>query len=176
MVLYVARHGQTLWNAQNKVCGVTDIGLNETGIEQAEELAGIVNNYKIDIIVSSPLKRAVETSKIVAKHNNISFYIEEFLIEQNYGIYEGVDRRNSQFLNNKRNFAYKYPDGESMMQVAYRVYGGIDKIRQEHQKKDILLITHGGVCRIIRTYFKDMTNDEFFNYTLENGRLEKYEL
>lgn len=53
------------------------------------------------------------------------------------------------------------------MQVAYRVYGGIDKIRQEHQKKDILLITHGGVCRIIRTYFKDMTNDEFFNYTLE---------
>ena len=51
MVLYVARHGQTLWNAQNKVCGVTDIGLNETGIEQAEELAGIANNYKIDIIV-----------------------------------------------------------------------------------------------------------------------------
>ena len=33
MVLYVARHGQTLWNAQNKVCGVTDIGLNETGID-----------------------------------------------------------------------------------------------------------------------------------------------
>ncbi|MFR6328505.1 MAG: histidine phosphatase family protein [Eisenbergiella sp.] len=173
MVLYVVSRSN-LWNAQIKY-GVTDIGLNETGIEQAEELANS-EQLQIDIIVSSPLKRAVETSKIVAKHNNISFYIEEFLIEQNYGIYEGVDRRNPQFLNNKRNFAYKYPNGESMMQVAYRVYGGIDKIRQEHQKKDILLITHGGVCRIIRTYFKDMTNDEFFNYTLENGRLEKYEL
>ena len=38
------------------------------------------------------------------------------------------------------------------------------------------IICHGGICRIIRTYFIDMSNDEFFNYTLENGKLEEYEL
>lgn len=80
------------------------------------------------------------------------------------------------FLNNKRNFAYKYPNGESMMQVAYRVYGLIDEIRYKYQKDNILIISHGGVCRIINTYFKDLTNEEFFNYTLKNGALEKYEL
>ena len=37
-------------------------------------------------------------------------------------------------------------------------------------------ISHGGICRIIRTYFIDMSNDEFFSYTLENGKLEEYEL
>lgn len=100
----------------------------------------------------------------------------ELLIEQNYGIYEGVDRKNPQFLNNKRNFAYRYPDGESMMQVAYRIYGIIDKVKKEYQGKNVLLISHEGVCRIIRTYFIDMTNEEFFNYTLENGKLEEYEL
>ena len=175
MKLYVARHGQTVWNAQNKVCGITDVELTEKGIEQAEELASILPE-DIDIIVTSPLRRAVETSKILAGKNNIPICIEELLIEQNYGIYEGVDRKNPQFLNNKRNFAYRYPNGESMMQVAYRVYGIIDKFKKEYQGKNVLLISHGGVCRIIRTYFIDMTNEEFFNYTLKNGKLEEYEL
>ena len=55
MKLYVARHGQTVWNAQNKVCGITDVELTEKGIEQAEELASILPE-DIDIIVTSPLR------------------------------------------------------------------------------------------------------------------------
>lgn len=176
MKLFVARHGQTVWNAQNKVCGITDVELTEKGIEQAKKLAETVQDHNIDIILSSPLKRAVETSKIVADKNNIPLQIEELLIEQDYGIYEGVDRKNESFLANKRNFAYKYPEGESMMQVAYRIYGLIEKLKEQYKDKNILMISHGGVCRIIRTYFQDMTNDEFFNYILENGKLEEYEL
>lgn len=175
-MLYVARHGQTVWNAQNKVCGITDVDLTEKGIEQAKTLAYLVESQNISLILSSPLRRAVDTSKIVANICNIPIEIDQRLIEQNYGIYEGVDRKNEAFLNNKRNFAYKYPNGESMMQVAYRVYGLIDEIRYKYQKDNILIISHGGVCRIINTYFKDMTNEEFFNYTLKNGVLEKYEL
>lgn len=176
MKLFVARHGQTAWNAQNKVCGITDVELTEKGIEQAKELADIVKKHNIDTIISSPLKRAIKTSRIVANKNNITLQIEESLIEQNYGIYEGVDRKNDNFLANKRNFAYRYPNGESMMQVAYRIYGLIDKIKAQYQGKNVLIISHGGVCRIIRTYFIDMSNDEFFSYTLENGKLEEYEL
>ena len=176
MKIFVARHGQTVWNAQNKVCGITNVELTEKGIEQAKKLAETVQNYSIDIILSSPLKRAVETSKIVAAKNNIPMQIEELLIEQDYGIYEGVDRKNESFLANKRNFAYRYPEGESMMQVAYRIYGLIEKLKEQYKGKNILMISHGGVCRIIRTYFCDMTNDEFFNYTLENGKLEEYKL
>ena len=116
MKLYVARHGQTFWNAQNKVCGITDVGLTEKGKDQAEELSSIVQNYNIDVIISSPLKRALETGKIVAEKNNISLQTEELLIEQNYGIYEGADRKTDSFLANKRNFAYKYPEGESVLQ------------------------------------------------------------
>ena len=106
----------------------------------------------------------------------VPLHIEELLIEQNYGIYEGVDRKDTRFLDNKRNFAYKYPGGESMMQMAYRVYGFIERLKKEYPKKNILLISHGGVCRIIRTYFTDMTNDEFFHYTLENAKYEEYEV
>lgn len=176
MKIYVARHGETVWNARNKVCGITDVELTEKGIEQAKTLAHTIQNYPIDIILSSPLKRALETSKIIAKENNLVIQTEHLLIEQNYGIYEGANRKDSRFLANKKNFAYRYPEGESMMQTAYRIYGLLDRIKEEYQGKNVLIISHGGVCRIIRTYFLDMTNEEFFNYTLENGILEKYEL
>ena len=156
--------------------GINGEELYKKGIEQAKKLADIVKKHNIDIILSSPLKRAIETSQIVADKNDITLQVVELLIEQNYGIYEGVDRKNDNFLANKRNFAYKYPNGESMMQVAYRIYGLIDKIKEQYQGKNILIISHGGICRIIRTYFIDMSNDEFFNYTLENGKLEEYEL
>lgn len=174
-MLYVARHGQTTWNSQNKVCGITDVELTEHGKEQAKALAHEVQKISIDIIISSPLKRAIDTSKIVSEICNIPFETDERLIEQNYGIYEGVDRKEEAFLNNKRCFVYKYPDGESMMQVAYRVYGLIDEIKYKYRDKNVLIITHGGVCRIINTYFRDMTNDEFFEFTLQNAKLEKYE-
>lgn len=175
-MLYVARHGQTVWNAQNKVCGITDVDLTEQGIEQAKALALTVKDKNIDLILSSPLKRAVDTSKIVAQICSIPIQTDERLTEQNYGIYEGVDRKHEDFLNNKRNFAYRYPDGESMMQVAYRVYGLIDEIKTRYTNQNILIISHGGVCRIINTYFRDMTNEEFFNYTLKNAELEQYKL
>lgn len=174
-MLYVARHGQTVWNIENKVCGITDVELTEKGKEQAKALASEVGCNDLNLIISSPLKRAVETSKIVSEICNIPFVIDERLIEQNYGIYEGIDRKNEEFLNNKRCFAFKYPNGESMMQVAYRVYGLMDELKCKYRDKNVLIISHGGVCRIINTYFKDMTNDEFFNYTLENAKIEKYE-
>ena len=175
-MLYIARHGQTIWNVQNKVCGITDVELTEKGREQAKALASAVADKNINVIISSPLKRAVETSKIVSEICNIPMETDERLIEQNYGIYEGVDRKNEEFLSNKRNFAYKYPGGESMMQVAYRVYGLLDEINGKYKDKNVLIISHGGVCRIINTYFRDMTNDDFFNYRLGNGELEEYEM
>jgi len=174
-MLYVARHGQTIWNAQNKVCGITDIELTSTGREQAEALAREVQKANIAFVVSSPLKRAVETSNIISAICQIPVETDERLAEQNYGIYEGVDRKDEAFLKNKKCFAYKYPNGESMMQVAYRVYGALDEIKHKHKDKNVLIIGHGGVCRIINTYFCDMTNEEFFDYTAENAMLQSYE-
>ena len=60
------------------------------------------------------------------------------------------------------------------MQVAYRIYGLMDEINK-YSKKNVLIMSHGGVCRIINTYFRDMTNDAFFKYALQNAKLEMYE-
>ena len=176
MTIYVARHGQTEWNAENKICGITDITLTEKGIVQAGELAEQVKEKSVQIIISSPMKRAIATSRIVSEKCHIPMIIDDRLVEQNYGVYEGVNRNDEHFLANKRNFAYRYPNGESMMQVAVRVYTFLDEIKKQYDGQNVLIVSHGGVCRIIKTYFSDMTNEEFFNYTLQNGKLEKYHI
>ncbi len=174
MYIYAARHGETEYNAQNRICGLTDLDLTEHGVKQAEILAEKALAKDIDLIISSPLKRAVATSNIIAEKLKVSVIIDQRLIEQNYGIYEGKDRFDEGFLNNKRNFAYRYPEGESMLQVAHRVYSLIDEISVQYADKNVLLVCHGGVCRIINTYFRDMTNDEFVNYSQVNCGIEEY--
>ena len=176
MRLYVARHGQTQWNAENKVCGRTDQPLTAVGVAQAEALAEKASELGIDLVIASPLQRAYRMGQILADRCGAQLQVDDRLIEQDYGIFEGVDRQNPDFLANKRQFAVRYPGGESMMDLAGRIYPLLAEIREKYPEKTVLLACHGGVCRMIRTYFVPMTNEEYFRYSPENCSLECYEL
>jgi len=176
MKLYAARHGQTQWNMENKVCGRTDQPLTETGHAQAQLLAERAKDLDIDIIISSPMLRARQTAAPTAALHCLPVLVDDRLIEQDYGIYEGISRFDEGFISNKRHFACRYPGGESMMDVAHRVYGLLEEIKEKYAGKNVLLVCHGGVCRVIRTYFEDMTNDEYFHYSEENAAVREYAL
>ena len=176
MILYAARHGETLWNAENRICGITDLPLTEKGLLQAGELAASLENAGIRRIVSSPLIRAQQTSGIISRRCNISVETDERLREQNYGIFEGLDRGTPAFLENKRHFAVRYPGGESMMDVACRVYSLLEELKRMPSADTTLLVCHGGVLRVLRTYFTDMTNEVYFHYSPPNCFAEQYEL
>ena len=176
MRLYVARHGQTAWNAENKICGTTDLPLNELGQAQAKELAEKCGAYDIDLIIASTMLRARQTAAAVAQRWNVPVITDARLVEQNYGIYEGMDRQTPGFLANKRHFAYRYPGGESMLDVGHRIYGLLEDIKRDHNGKNVLLVCHGGVMRLIRSYFEDMTNDEYFHYSEPNASVREFEL
>lgn len=176
MRIILTRHGQTEWNVLNKVCGRTDVELTQKGISQAEILADRLKDHQIDLIISSPMKRAYKTACIVGDKLGQTISTDARLIEQNYGIYEGSDRKNPDFLANKKNFTYRYPGGESMMDVAVRTYSLLNELRDKFPDKNVLIVCHGGAARVINTYFRDMTNDEFFNYTLDNCDIEEYEI
>lgn len=176
MKVYAARHGQTQWNLEDKVCGRTDLPLTELGLEQAQLLAQRTKELKLDVILSSPMLRAMQTAAPAAALHGVEVLTDDRLIEQDYGIYEGVSRFDEGFLSNKRHFAYRYPGGESMMDVAARVYSLLEDIKEKYAGKNVLLVCHGGVCRVIRTYFEDMTNDEYFHYSEENAAVREYTL
>lgn len=168
MKLYVARHGETEWNRQNKICGRTDSALTELGMLQAQQLADRLEHTHIDVIFASPLSRAQNTARAVADRRGMKVITDNRLIEQDYGIYEGMDRRNPGFLSNKRMFAYRYPGGESMFNIAHRTYGLIEEVRMKYPDSSVLFVCHNGICRVIHSYFVDMTNEEYFEFSQDN--------
>ena len=176
MRLFAARHGQTQWNAENKICGTTDLPLTEEGWAQARALAEKTVDLELDLIICSPMLRAKQTASAVAEKLNIPVLEDPRLVEQNYGIYEGMDRKTPGFLENKRHFAVRYPGGESMMDVAHRIYGLLEEVKRDHAEKNVLLVCHGGVLRLVRSYFEPTTNEEYFHYSPGNADIREYEL
>ena len=93
---YFTRHGQTVWNVENKICGATDIALTDLGHQQAAELGERIlkEGIKIDEILYSPLMRAADTAKHISEVTGIPAREELRLKEQNFGKYESNPRIN----------------------------------------------------------------------------------
>ena len=170
-MIYVVRHGETEWNALNKVMGRTDMPLNANGTDQAHELARVLKDVKIDVFLASPLRRARQTADIISAESGIEYRIDDRLTEQDFGIFEGTDRFDAEYQAAKREYFSRYPGGESFFDIAARVF----PLLKELKNKDALLVTHGGVCRVIRSYFEDMGNEEFVQFSQGNCEVRMYE-
>ena len=166
--LYFTRHGQTVWNVENKICGATDIELTELGKAQADALGELIlsGSYGIDEILCSPLIRARDTAERIAAKTGIPLRVEPRLTEQSFGKYEGTPRNGSEFLTAKTHFIDSYGGGESMLKLAARVYNLLDELKQDD--KVYLLAAHNGISRVVRSYFFDMTNEEYGAYGIGN--------
>ena len=174
--VYFVRHGQTFWNAENKICGATDIALTEEGHLQAEEAGRKIleEGIKAYEILHSPLIRAAETARHISQITGIPMRVEKRLTEQNYGKWEGTPRDGEGFLKDKESFCSRYGNGESMMQVAHRVYDLLDEIKAESDKKTYILVAHNGIARVVNSYFYEMTNTEFARFGIKNAAVVKY--
>ena len=88
MILYVVRHGQTDQNVLGLVQGDTESDLTEKGREEAKALRELVESLDVDIVVSSPLRRALDTAKLITG-NKKEIITDDRLIERDYGLSEG---------------------------------------------------------------------------------------
>ncbi len=175
--LYFTRHGQTIWNVENKICGATDIALTELGHEQARELGARLaadGSIKIDEILCSPLMRAHDTAQHIADATGIPLRVEERLREQNFGRFEATPRNGQEFQQQKRSFVNHFEGGESMMEMAQRIYNLLDEIKADD--KVYLLVAHNGIARIVKSYFEDMSNEDFASFGIDNCQVLKFEM
>ena len=174
MILYVVRHGEAVWNTQNRICGRTDSPLTDKGRAQAAALAPKMP--KIDRVLCSPLSRARETAEILTRGTGLTIQTEPRLIEQDFGSFEGMDRGTPAFLAAKQEPACRFPGGESSFETAARVYGLLDELKAEHSGETVLLVCHGAVMRVIETYFRDMPLSEFYRFSPANCTPVRYAL
>lgn len=185
MNLYVLRHGQTEMNSRDLVVGITDDKLTQAGIEQAKEAAENIASFSgkdaVDIIISSPLIRAKVTAQTVQEAiekktgRKVDLIIDKRLIEQNYGELEGTSRFSEEFAISRGAYACRTgKSGESILMLGQRAYNILDEVKEKYAGKTVLFVTHGGICRVIRSYFYDMTPEEYPAWRALNCQLDKY--
>ena len=176
MICYIARHGQTTWNARDVVCGRADPPLTDRGREQAGQLARQCLGKGITRIFSSPLIRARETAQAASDLLGVPVTVDPRLLEQDFGKFEECHRFDPEYLSYRKDLAVRFPGGESCAQVIARVYALLDEIRASGQPGNVLLVSHGGACRAMNTYFCDVANEDYFRFRLANCELKAYEL
>lgn len=172
--IYFTRHGQTVWNVENKICGATDSPLTQQGRRQAIELGEKIRLEKllIDRILCSPLSRAADTARCIADVTGLPLTVEPRLMEQNFGRFEGTPRDGAEFSTAKANFVESFEGGESMLRVAARIYTLLDELRE--RPETCLLVAHNGIARVVNSYFYDMTNAEYAAFGIRNCEIRRY--
>ena len=179
------RHGQSVWNLENRFTGLTDIDLSPLGIIEAQNAGTILKKLTIDLIFTSMLKRAIHTTEIVANElgKEIQIIKNSALNERDYGDLQGLNKADTitkygeeQVQLWRRSFKTKPPNGESLEDTYNRVIPYYrEKIQPELKTKNILIIAHGNSLRALIMYLENISPIEISNITIPTGIPRVYE-
>ncbi len=179
MIVYYVRHGQTDWNLARKMQGGgTEKELNETGIEQAKETKNILENVKFDVIIRSPMFRAEQTANIICENRDVPIIVDERMRERKLGELEGHDiteEMESKIWDYDLN--YEIPGGESLHDFEQRIFEFLDDIKLKYKDKNILIVAHGGVAKVLKAHFQGMPKSRNLNEIgMRNCEILKFEI
>ena len=149
--ILLARHGETDWNNEGRWQGWADPPLNEAGREQARALAEQLRSTPFDAVYSSDLRRAHETAEIVAAPHEVPVITDRGLREIDIGSWSGLTRAeiDARFPDGSR------PDGETREQHLARVLATVERIARAHAGARLLVVSHGGTMRALRSHVSD---------------------
>lgn len=182
--IYLARHGRTDWNAERRLQGQSDTHLDDTGREQARQLAETLRGTHLDAVYSSSLSRSRETAE--AARGEAPLTSLDGLREQHLGKFEGL-RLAGDDTAAVAEFQRRHADpeddldgGESNAQFFARVQATLQTIRAQHGSGTILIVGHGGTNQMILRSLFDLgpeqagsirqANDELYLVEIEPGR------
>ena len=175
--IYIVRHGETDWNNEGRCQGKTNISLNENGIAQAENLKNKLNISKIDVCFVSPLKRALETAKIITD-DKLDLIIDDRIVERGFGTLEGK-LFNHEATKNSWDYELDYDEYgiEIIKEVLKRAKNFLDYVNKTYDNKNILIVSHGAFIKAL--YFNIIGYDEktdFLSFFPKNGEVLEFEI
>ncbi len=178
MRIIVVRHGETDWNREGRFQGDLDVPLNEHGLKQAEILSIALAKEKIDIIFSSPLRRALDTAKAIAMRQSAPIFVKDELKEISFGEWEGllaseVKRRYSEVYEIWKREPEKalVPSGESLEMVLHRVNSLLYPMLDRYDKETVLIVGHGGVNKVLFCSLLGLPLSYFWVFRQDNASL-----
>ena len=172
------RHGETALNVKGCYYGRTDAVLSEKGISQARYLKEILKEVSFDYIVASPLVRAYNTAQIVMEEREQEIFGDQRLMEQDFGIFEGMTYKEIQNTYpkeldawNEEFSTYRIPKGESFADVRSRAEDFLRDIPSGRESKGekMLIVAHKGTLGHLLAAMLKLPLDGYWNFVFEQG-------
>ncbi len=180
--LILIRHGQSVWNAENRFTGWTDVDLSDKGVIEAEEAGNELRNEKIDVVHTSDLIRAKRTADIVMQHNvssNGTVTKSDWrLNERNYGALQGLDKAETAEKHGaeqvqiwRRSFDVAPPEGESLEMTAERTipYFEEEVLPDLESGGNVLVSAHGNSLRSIVMHIEGISPNDIVSFEIKTG-------
>jgi probable phosphoglycerate mutase len=175
------RHGETSWNADSRIQGQRDVGLNDTGRWQARRVGEALAGEDITAVYSSDLGRAHQTAQHIAEATGIPVVRTEGLRERSFGIFEGktFDEIHHHWPDHAQSWRRRVPDwqppegGESLLELRERVRRTMEELAARHPGEQIVVVAHGGV---LDTLYRIATGQEVNSprtWELPNGAINR---
>jgi len=165
--IFLVRHGQDEDNANGILNGRRDTPLTKLGRQQAQTVAEKLRDNGIEVIYASPLKRAYETARIVAETLGVDEVItDEHLMEREFGVLTGkpvadISKYSSKTLQTDRVLYFIEAEGAEDFPTLYqRGKKILEEISQRHPNKNILIVAHGDIGKMIRAAYHNWTWEE----------------
>ncbi len=157
----LVRHGETEWNAERRIQGQIDIGLNDTGRRQAAAAGRWLQTAGIAALYGSDLKRAWHTAEAIGRALGLAPQPVPELRERRYGVFEGLTYDEARARHpdgyaafEGRNADYDFENGESLTAMYARVTGKIREIAAAHRGRNVVVVVHGGVLDIVNRFVR----------------------
>jgi 2,3-bisphosphoglycerate-dependent phosphoglycerate mutase len=158
--LILVRHGQSLWNAEDRFTGWVDVPLTDQGRKEAEKAGRLLIDHSFDVAYTSALSRAQETLKIILemRAESVPVIRDQALNERNYGDLQGLNKAKTaekfgaeQVKIWRRSYSVPPPNGEALKNTAERTVPFFERciLGDIAQGKSVLVVAHGNSNRSI---------------------------
>lgn len=186
-ILALVRHGQSLWNHENRFTGFVDVPLTEQGRAEARQAAASLKDLKFDVAYTSALTRAQETLGLILESlgQRIPVIRDAALNERHYGDLQGLNKEDAakrwgddQVKKWRRSYDIPPPNGESLEMTARRVLPFYERAISGdlRQGKNVLVVAHGNSNRSLVMKLDKLTGEQVVGLELATGVPLVYEL
>jgi 2,3-bisphosphoglycerate-dependent phosphoglycerate mutase len=185
--LVLIRHGQSLWNLENRLTGWVDVPLTPLGREEAKSAGEKLKGMKLDVAYTSALTRAQETLRIVMEAAGLDIPVirDQALNERHYGDLQGLNKADTakkygdaQVKVWRRSYDVPPPNGEALKNTAERTLPFFERaiLGDIRQGKNVLVVAHGNSNRSIVMMLDKLSETEVLELNLDTGVPLVYEL
>lgn len=178
--IVLIRHGETDWNIEGRYQGQADPPLNSNGMRQAHLLVSMLQDINLELLFTSPLRRAKQTAKLISERLAIPLFEDPRLMEIHQGDWQTRLRSDIQALYPDLFLAWETnpwevnpPGGENLSSVQSRVYAAVDDIVDTNPQKKVGVVSHRIPIALIKVRYQGLDPDIVRTINLPNTYWEE---